>query len=373
MHSLAIQFEYNIKKYNDFRLKVEGLIRELLIQNNISYHKIESRVKNVQRLDEKISRKQKYSDLADITDLIGVRVITYFEDDVDKIAGIIDKEFIKDEQNSIDKRILDSDKFGYRSLHEVVSLNEDRKGLTEYKRFKDIKFEIQIRSILQHAWAEIEHDLGYKTESAIPNEFKRSFYRVAALLETADLEFLKIRDGLEKYEIEIGKKIEENPDKVDINSASLKSFVEENEAARNVDVLIANETKTILKPSYSGDDKNVDRLKFVEIFTIKQLEDVLEKFGNEIAEYAKEWSPIYKDEIPMEVTNNYFHRGISIFYLAYYLVGKKQELPFALEYVSEFFNENRMTKKEQKEFAENIIKVYSKLLANKKKEIPAKK
>ncbi|RKS96399.1 GTP pyrophosphokinase [Chryseobacterium defluvii] len=365
MHSLAIQFEQNLKKYNDFRLKVEGLIRELLIQNNIGYHKIESRVKNAKRLDEKISRKQKYNDLSDITDLIGVRVITYFEDDVDKIANIIDREFVKDTQNSIDKRILDSDKFGYRSLHEVVTLHEDRKVLTEYKRFKDIKFEIQIRSILQHAWAEIEHDLGYKTESAIPNEFKRSFYRVAALLETADLEFLKIRDGLEKYTKDVGKKIVENPEKVEINAASLKTFIEENELVNKIDLDISKKTGINLNSYYSEDQSMNSRLNFVGITTIKELEDKLIEYNGRISEFAKEFNKIRKKDV-VEIDDNenksYFSKGISLFYLVYVLVSEKNNLDFIEEYSKKFFYNK--SKQDIEKHVQDIMNAYSKISKN---------
>lgn len=83
-----------------------------------------------------------------------MRIITYFSEDVDKIASIIQSEFEVDEHNSVDKRIkLDPVRFGYLSLHYVVKLNSTRVRLSEYIIFKDLKVEIQIRSILQHAWA----------------------------------------------------------------------------------------------------------------------------------------------------------------------------------------------------------------------------
>ncbi|WP_242785636.1 GTP pyrophosphokinase [Bacillus cereus] len=118
----------------------------------------------------------KYSTLNDITDISGIRVITYFSDDVDKVASMIQNEFEIDETNSVDKRtLLDPDRFGYLSLHYVIKLNTLRTSLVEYQRFKDLKAEVQIRSILQHAWAEIEHDLGYKSKNSIPRVVKRDF------------------------------------------------------------------------------------------------------------------------------------------------------------------------------------------------------
>ena len=65
----------------------------------------------------------------------------------------------------------------------------ERMVLRENKAFEGLKCEIQIRSVLQHAWAEIEHDLGYKSELTIPKEVRRSFSRLAGLLELGDKEF----------------------------------------------------------------------------------------------------------------------------------------------------------------------------------------
>jgi putative GTP pyrophosphokinase len=132
MHILTDLFKKQQKSYEDFKVKLESLITELLIHGNINYHKLECRVKEVDKLDEKIIRKnEKYQSLDDITDLIGIRIITYFEDEVDKVAELINSEFTLDKENSIDKRKSESDRFGYKSLHYVVTLSNERKILTE--------------------------------------------------------------------------------------------------------------------------------------------------------------------------------------------------------------------------------------------------
>lgn len=129
MHRLTNKFKEIYNSYEDFKLKLEILVKELLIQNNINFHKIESRVKDPSKLEEKILRKnEKYNELDDITDIVGLRIITFFEDEVDKVASIISNEFTLDHNNSIDKRRLESDRFGYKSLHYVVSLTDQRKS-----------------------------------------------------------------------------------------------------------------------------------------------------------------------------------------------------------------------------------------------------
>jgi ppGpp synthetase/RelA/SpoT-type nucleotidyltranferase len=167
--------------YSSFTQSVHKLIDQLLEESRISVHSISSRTKEEGKIREKIGREvNKYNKLSDITDISGVRIITYFEDGVDEVAKIVEREFQIDTENCTDKRsALDPDRFGYLSLHYVAWFSKARLALTEYKRFADCKVEIQIRSILQHAWAEIEHDLGYKSKQAIPRDVRRSFSRLA--------------------------------------------------------------------------------------------------------------------------------------------------------------------------------------------------
>ncbi|WP_035571385.1 GTP pyrophosphokinase, partial [Halonatronum saccharophilum] len=203
----AILNEYDEKYglYELFTEKTKKLIEELLEGSNINIHSINSRAKEKSSLKNKLKEsEEEYNNLSDITDLSGVRIITFFEDEVDKVAKIIKREFEIDYGNSVDKRnLLEPDRFGYLSLHYILKLSPHRLKLAENKKFKDYKVEIQISSILQHAWAEIEHDLGYKSEEAVPREIRRKFSRLAGLLEIADIEFVRIRDELKKHKKEL--------------------------------------------------------------------------------------------------------------------------------------------------------------------------
>jgi hypothetical protein len=96
-----------------------------------------------------------------------------------------------------------------------------------------MKFEIQIRTILQHTWAEIEHDLGYKTQNSVPNHIRRKFSILSGTLELIDGAFIDIKDSLNEYVKVIKKKISEDTstltetsdDENDINSLYVKNFV----------------------------------------------------------------------------------------------------------------------------------------------------
>ena len=107
----------------------------------------------------------KYKSIDDITDLVGLRVITFYTNEVDKVAAIAKRLFDVDWQESVDKRKLHQlDAFGYNSLHYICRMKEGGP-----------RFELQMRTALQHVWSTIEHDTGYKGSVKIPREYKRQF------------------------------------------------------------------------------------------------------------------------------------------------------------------------------------------------------
>lgn len=352
MNEILKTFKKQETLYRDFMLKIELLVKELLTNNDIKYHKLESRLKTLSRLDEKIKRKNnKYNKLSDVTDIIGLRLITFFEDEVDKIASVLDNEFIKDPINSIDKRVVDDDRFGYQSLHYVVELSKERKRLTEYKRFKNLKVEIQIRSILQHAWAEIEHDIGYKAEISIPSHFRRNFSRVSALLEIADLEFVKIKEEIEKYDKKITKEIIKNPSIVEINLNSIVSYVTNNNLVTKIDKEIINASNFKYDEENNIADSIINGLHFIGIKTIEDLNTKLNDNKKKVVSFAKNWLG--------SKGSGKFTKGISIFYLLYVLVGRTQDIKIAQKYVFNNILPNESTKTNQ--LAQKIIDTYKKM------------
>ena len=168
---------------------------------------LESRVKSINSLKEKISIKgMKYKSIDDITDILGFRIITFYNDEVDKISAIIEKTFDIDYENSIDKRkILEVDRFGYMSLHYICKVPKTLYSDPKLPKLNEIKFEIQIRTALQHVWAAIFHDTGYKTDIEVPREYIRDLSRLSGVLELADKEFKSIRDDINNYRNNIKK------------------------------------------------------------------------------------------------------------------------------------------------------------------------
>lgn len=292
------QFDSKKNNFEKFKTKLEILIVELLNLDNIRSHQVTSRVKDKDSLKKKVSLKNyKYDDISDVTDCIGVRIITYLEDEVDKVAELIEREFKIDYENSVDKRKLDIDRFGYKSLHYVVSLSDSRKELKEYSNYHDFKAEIQIRSILQHSWAEIEHDIGYKSAITVPDIVRRDFYRVAALLEIADIEFVKIKNTLDSYNQQVNSELEESPEKFGLNKNTIEAFIEKSNLVKEMNLSFIKETNIPISEGYGELDQALEIFRKYRINSIEQLRIKIHEYSKIIISYEKEYLLNYKEII----------------------------------------------------------------------------
>ena len=166
------------------------LLSHTLRDQGIYVTAIERRIKTEKSLARKLALKgTKYKRIDDITDLVGLRVITVYTDEVDKVAVIVKNIFDIDWQESVDKRKLhDLNSFGYNSLHYICRLKTG-----------GLRFELQMRTALQHVWSTIMHDTGYKGDVKIPREYLRQFNRLAGMMELLDDEFSRLRFVLTDY------------------------------------------------------------------------------------------------------------------------------------------------------------------------------
>lgn len=162
---------------------------------------VEARVKERGSLIGKLERKgSKYAALSDLTDIIGVRIITLFCDDVDRVAMYMTRLFDIDWDESVDKRASHGlVSFGYNSLHYIARIPSALDGEAVPDSVVGMRFEIQMRSTLQHAWAAMEHDIGYKSAVGTPPEYRRMFSRLAGALELVDEEFARLRISVADY------------------------------------------------------------------------------------------------------------------------------------------------------------------------------
>ncbi|MET9520458.1 RelA/SpoT domain-containing protein [Streptomyces sp. NPDC002994] len=194
------EYEKVYPLYEEFSSVTESIISTCLSNSNISTHSITSRPKSIdgfQRKARKASSENPNSPrygkpLQEITDLAGVRVITYFLNVVRDVETVIQEQFEVLERIDKSEAFEKDRRLGYQSLHFLVRLKENRCALPEYAKFSGLTAEIQVRTILQHAWAEIEHDIQYKAVYALPSQIRRRFMALAGALEIADREFQAI-------------------------------------------------------------------------------------------------------------------------------------------------------------------------------------
>lgn len=219
------EYDSILEPYNDVAVEADRLINSSLDHKSSMKIVVNSRIKTKSSLKKKIEKNDdKYRSIEDITDILGIRIICYFVDDIERISSVIEDIFDIDYENSADKsKLLNPNAFGYLSVHYVCSL---KKGGSYSDEMCKLKFEIQIRTLLQHVWAEIEHDLGYKSEFAIPRSIRRDFSRVAGLLELADEKFSDIKNNLDGYTGIVRTKIAENDvEDIYIDKISFNEYV----------------------------------------------------------------------------------------------------------------------------------------------------
>jgi putative GTP pyrophosphokinase len=258
--------------YVQLSKKVESLIQEIISDQAIPIHAIHCRAKEVDSFAKKIETRKYTNPRTQVTDLCGIRVITYVEGDLDKVSQLIESTFDIDEENSIDKsESLGEDKVGYRSIHYIAKLPRDRIKLPEYKKFKDIFFEIQIRTILQHAWAEIEHDKNYKFTGELPPDLKRRFKVLAGVLELADREFNGIAFDIDKYSISVNDDTKRGNLDILIDSTSIKSYLK-----IKFEELIK---KKLLEPEFpdSTEKTVLKELKHFGISSLREFDKIIPK------------------------------------------------------------------------------------------------
>lgn len=269
----------NRKVFEKLSEKIKTILTDILQEQNIEYHQIHSRTKEIDSFHKKFENP-KYKTVNDITDLAGIRIITYVEDSIPKICRIIENNFAIDEKNSLDKsEDLGLDKVGYKSVHYVGTLSDNRTNLTENKKFKGLKFEIQVRTILQHSWAEIEHDRNYKFGGELPSKIQRRFKLLAGLLELADNEFNNISQEIDKYSNKVKGKTEKGDLNIPINSTSLQEYI--NQKFKSVNGLLFTN-------KFNNKDQIIEEIKNYGINKLSEFEKIIPvdlfKFYKELGE-----------------------------------------------------------------------------------------
>ncbi|MFF7860757.1 GTP pyrophosphokinase [Pseudomonas monteilii] len=255
-------------------------MENLLRANAIDYLAVSSRVKDLASAMQKVKRKNYKDPSGQLTDLSGVRVIVFFESEVQKVSDLIRKAFCVDDANSSNKdSSLSVNQIGYRSVHFVCELGQERASLPEYHGLGGLKFEFQVRTVLQHAWAELAHDRNYKFSGKLPDDVERRLYLYAGMLELADKGFDELSREIDAYVEEVQREVGAGDLDMEINSINLLGFVEGWVRSNNL-ALEHVEMKDGL-----GD--LVEELRFFGVRTLSELHELIpEDYARRVAEIS---------------------------------------------------------------------------------------
>jgi ppGpp synthetase/RelA/SpoT-type nucleotidyltranferase len=270
------EYQKNFEGLNRLRLAIVEQLSSILQRHHISLAiPVESRVKSLVSISEKVDRKRKaFVSIFEFDDVVGVRVILLFNRDVKKAKSLIEKTFdVCSSEDTSDR--LGEVQFGYQSQHYVVKLPKVWLDVPTFVGLGDMKVELQVRTLAQHIWATASHKLQYKQEASVPPPLRRAIHRVSALLETVDLEFERVLSSRDEY-IDLNSQLS-NFDKP-INVESLKTLMDDILPAENFRE--PEEYSDLVQQLLSLGIDSVDRLK--DILTSHY--DWVEKFDSEKVE-----------------------------------------------------------------------------------------
>lgn len=322
----ASRYAEAVAGMDEFGQAIKGLMMELLRHNGVKFHTIDFRVKTEESARRKLDAPDSsYIGFASLHDLLGLRVTCYFADEVDRVAEIIEKEFTCDPKKSVDKgQQLGVREFGYRSVHRVARMNRKRAALAEYDRYKNLRFEVQIRTVVQHAWAEIEHDLGYKADT-IPEPMSRRFSMLAGVLELVDYEFKSLRDELDSYEKDADDAAMAQSPSMMLDLATLFSVIKYDRALTSLDVAVADAANGMLMDEgmdSKSTEERLAQLRLLGITSIDELREAAKRWRLHILHFVPQWLMHHQmkrmnesptDPPPYTVVR--FPHGVGLFYL----------------------------------------------------------
>ncbi|WP_026704422.1 RelA/SpoT domain-containing protein [Flavobacterium soli] len=203
-----------VELWNKDKPKYESLGKLIFsfIQDKITDHEIipevHYRTKDLISIIKKVKKKklEKEYTYNHLNDKLGIRIICKFQEEME----IIDT-FLKANFNVINPEYkhehLDFNKLDYISNHYDSKINCLIKEFKDSEEFKDLIFEIQVRTLNQHAWSNTSHSLSYKQEANMPPNLKRKVYRLLSLYELADDEFSSVNTALKDSENDLVYKL----------------------------------------------------------------------------------------------------------------------------------------------------------------------
>ncbi|MBN1593473.1 MAG: hypothetical protein JW941_09560 [Candidatus Coatesbacteria bacterium] len=193
--------------YDKLAEEVAYILEKRLRSAGIEYSSVTRRTKSAHSFCEKAKRRGLRDPLKEITDIAGVRVVFLYKSDRKAIETVIQESF--EVVKKVDKTDPNEpDRFGYQALHFLIRLRKEA-SCARYDDLRELGCEIQVRTILQDAWAIVAHHLSYKDEASVPKEIMKNLNALSGVFVTADNQFNAVRSELEAYRKKLRKQISE--------------------------------------------------------------------------------------------------------------------------------------------------------------------
>jgi putative GTP pyrophosphokinase len=263
--------------YEELAGEVAFAVEAVTRQRDIKTHSVSSRVKTAESLTHKARQKEINDPLSEIDDIVGIRVVVLFLSDLPSLDLLIRETF---NVHEYDDKVTSGDpaSFGYMSVHYVATLSTGHSG-PRYDPIKGIRFEIQTRTVVMDAWANVSHYLDYKGESSVPEELKKDFFALSGLFYVADQHFETFADRARKSSEQATQRLDSVPaDDLEINLDTLAAYLGRRYAERD-------------SSDRSSISEMVEELNANGYLTIGSIATQLDKTESAFEEYERAYPP----------------------------------------------------------------------------------
>jgi ppGpp synthetase/RelA/SpoT-type nucleotidyltranferase len=175
------EYSKDFDLYKEYVETLQNVLKKLLDKYKIQAQAVQGRTKDIEslKLNLKVDKykNKTIQSTREIIDLAACRVIFYLDRDINKFKNVLFIEF----QNQETKNKWS--KNNYNAYHFIGTFSKERTKLSEYEKFKDLTFEIQLTTVLYHGWNELDHDLFYKDKAKLKKVLPAKFKELKEIAE----------------------------------------------------------------------------------------------------------------------------------------------------------------------------------------------
>lgn len=198
LDDLRAGYERRRPDYERAARNLREAIELLLAQAGIKSLAVTSRIKTFASFAAKAARKEYSRPFEENTDFVGLRVILYLPRDIAAVLTVLRDEFDVVEDEDTTGRLAEHE-FGYRSHHLLLHIREEWMSTPSFRGLRRIAAEVQVRTLMMHAWADMAHNLEYKSTDQVPTALRRRLFLLSAKIEEVDQQFEDLVTEVEGY------------------------------------------------------------------------------------------------------------------------------------------------------------------------------